>query len=175
MKDAFADKKVSLHTKTAVLWCDAESGGQILENDAARRLAEKLLALQRDDGGWALRELGPWTEWEGSRTDCCAGRELRSDAYATGFVTLALARAEQQLPNGYQIQLNKAMDWIDRELANPYPDGPRFNRHNTVAAEFPEFRNNLYTNAGHMWSFLAKTAYRKQAAPWTTAGSRSQR
>lgn len=168
LRDAFARDDVSLHTKSAILWCDSETGGQILASDAARRLAEQLLALQRANGGWALRDLGPWADWEGSGSDCCQKREVRSDAYATGFVTFVLARAGRHLSDGNQVQLEKAIAWIDRELANPYPDGPRYNRHESADAELPEFRNNLYTNAGHMWAFLAKIAYREQTAPWAT-------
>jgi hypothetical protein len=168
LRDAFARDDISLHAKSAILWCDAETGGQILESDAAKRHAVKLLALQRANGGWSLRELGPWADWEGSPSDCCQKREVRSDAYATGFVTFVLVRSGRYLPDGSRLQLEKAITWIDRELANPYPDGPRYNRHNSVEAEFPEFRNNLYTNAGHMWAFLAKIAYREQTAPWAT-------
>lgn len=172
LKGAFIDDAVSLHSKSAILWGDVESGGQILGVDTANRFAEKLLALQRTDGGWSLRDLGPWPEWEGSASDCCSNREIRSDAYATGFVTFILARAGRISPDGYQIQLDRAIEWIDRELANPYPTGPRFNRHNTGRVQIPEFRDSLYTNAGHMWAYLAKTAYSRNAAPWATDGSK---
>ncbi len=168
LRNAFTRDDVSLHSKSAILWCDSETGGRILESDEAKRHAAKLLALQRANGGWALRDLGPWPDWEGSRFDCCQKREVRSDAYATGFVTLVLSRADRYLSDENRAQLKKAISWIDRELANPYPDGPRYNRHDSVDAEFPEFRNNLYTNAGHMWAFLAKIAYREQVAPWAT-------
>jgi hypothetical protein len=168
LRDAFARDDVSLHVRSAILWCDAETDGQILESDAAKRHAAKLLALQRANGGWALRDLGPWPDWEGSRADCCQKREVRSDAYATGFVTLVLTRADRHLSDENRAQLKKAIAWIDRELVNPYPDGPRYNRLESTDAEFPEFRNNLYTNAGHMWAFLAKIAYREQTAPWAT-------
>lgn len=166
LKDAFGRSDVSLHAKSGVLWCDSETGGRVLEGDVAKRLVETLLALQRDNGGWALRDLGRWADWEGSPSDCCQNRELRSDAYATGFVTLVLTRSDRHLTNGNRAQLEKSIGWINRELTNPYPDGPRYNRHNSTDNELPEFRNSLYTNAGHMWAFLAKTAYRKRTALW---------
>jgi hypothetical protein len=122
--------------------------------------------LQHAGGGWALRELGPWADWEGSDADCCAKREVRPDAYATGFVAMALARRRPLLSHEQQSQLASAMGWIERELANPYPDGPRYNRHLSSDAELPEFRNNLYTNAGHMWSFLAKSVYDRPGPLW---------
>jgi hypothetical protein len=177
LRGAAADEEVSLHVKSAVLWCDAEAGGSVLRDgaelgmsaprgDAAGRIAADLMNVQRDDGGWALRDLGPWTGWEGSRADCCAEREIRSDAYATGFVTLALARNRSLLGDEGAHRLDDAVAWIERQLANPYPTEPRYNRHDTGDADLPEFRNNLYTNAGHMWAYLARTVHAEQAAPW---------
>jgi hypothetical protein len=62
--------------------------------------------------------------------------------------------------------LDKAVAWIHVQLANPYPAAPRHNRHGSADSQLPELRDNLYTNAGHMWAFLAKTAYESQTAPW---------
>ncbi len=62
--------------------------------------------------------------------------------------------------------LDRATAWIDGELGNPYPDGPRFNTHATSDTELPELRNNLYTNAGHMWAFLARETLRGGRSPW---------
>lgn len=163
---AASDGDVSLHVKSAILWCDAETGGLILERGAAAEIASDLLALQRENGGWALRELGPWIEWEGSEADCCANREIRSDSYATGFVTLALARYFGLSTDPPTDRLNNAVAWIDVQLENPYPAAPRHNRHGSADSQLPELRENLYANAGHMWAFLAKTAYEGQAAPW---------
>jgi len=114
----------------------------------------------------ALRDLGPWIDWEGSEADCCAGREIRPDAYATGFVTLTLARSQHLIPGEHKKSTDRAVAWIDRQLANPYPAEPRNNRHNSADAEMPQFRNNLYTNAGHMWAFLARTIHENKKAPW---------
>ena len=166
LKKASSDAEVSLHVKAGVLWCDSETAGQVLENGVAQQLAAELLALQHDNGGWALRDLGPFTNWEGSDSDCCQKREVRPDAYATGFVTLARARSHQLLSPDQKGSIAGAVAWIDRQLANPYPDGPRYNKHGTGDALLPEFRNNLYTNGGHMWAFLAKTSHLKGQAPW---------
>ena len=113
-----------------------------------------------------MRDLGPFINWEGSDSDCCQKREVRPDAYATGFVTLALARSHHLLSPDQKDSIAGAVVWIDRQLANPYPDGPRYNKHSSSDADLPEFRNNLYTNAGHMWAFLAKTSHLKGQAPW---------
>ncbi|MFQ5641378.1 MAG: hypothetical protein ACE5IR_25645 [bacterium] len=166
LRQASTDDKVSLHVKSAILWCDAETGGQLLEKDVARQIMSQLLERQHQNGGWALRELGPWTGWEGSDSDCCGKRDIRPDAYATGFVTLALARNLHQISGDDKAQLDKAVAWIERQLQNPYPAEPRHNKHESAEAELPEFRNNLYTNAGHMWAFLARTVYKGQKPPW---------
>lgn len=165
LRKASSDAEVSLHVKAAVLWCDSETGGKVLENGVARQLATELFAQQHDNGGWALRDLGPFINWVGSESDCCQKRELRADAYATGFVTLALVRSQRLLSPDQKASIADAITWIDRELSNPYPDGPRYNKHASSDAELPEFRN-LYTNAGHMWAFLAKTSHLEGKAPW---------
>jgi len=165
---AASDDEVSLHVKSAILWCDTETRGQLLESGMAPEIASDLLALQHENGGWALRELGPWIEWEGSEADCCANREIRPDSYATGFVTLALARYYGVATDEPGDHLYKAVAWIDIQLANPYPAEPRHNRHGSADSQLPEFRDHLYANGGHMWAFLAKTAYESQEAPWVT-------
>ena len=157
---------VSLHAKAAMLWCDSESGGRVLEESTAATIVSDLLAAQHQEGGWGLRELGPWIGWAGSDSDCCAQREVRPDTYATGFVTLALARRAKLGKEPLKEPLDRAVAWIDRELKNPYPAEPRYNRHTSTAKDLPEFRNNLYTNAGHMWAYLARAAYERSAAPW---------
>jgi hypothetical protein len=166
LKQAASSGEVSLHVKSAILWCDTEADGQLLESATAAGIVSDLMELQHANGGWALRDLGPWVGWEGSDADCCAGREVRPDAYATGFVTLALARSQHLIPGEHKEKVDNAVAWIDRQLANPYPAEPRNNRHNSADAEMPQFRNNLYTNAGHMWAFLAKTVHENNKAPW---------
>jgi hypothetical protein len=167
LNNAATFAEVSLHVKAALLWCDSESKGEILDEGVALQLVNALLAAQHESGGWALPDLGPFVGWEGSANDCCQRREIRPDAYATGFVALALERSRRLLTSEQGASLDKAVVWIERELANPYPAGPRYNKHESSDASVPEFRNSLYTNAGHMWSFLAKTAHSKGQAPWS--------
>jgi hypothetical protein len=167
LREAASDEEVSLHVKSAILWCDAETGGRVLPDDTATRLVTHLLSLQHSNGGWALRELGPWLEWEGSSSDCCPHQDIQPDAYATGLVTLALARNRSFLDDDGTRQMAAANTWIEAELTNPYPAGPRHNRHVTGDEDLPEFRNQLYTNAGHMWAYLARIAHSKPEAPWS--------
>ncbi|NOX68938.1 MAG: hypothetical protein GXP15_07120 [Gammaproteobacteria bacterium] len=67
----------------------------------------------------------------------------------------------------------RAHEWIEKRLANPYPAEPRNNRHESSEEEFPQFRNNIYTNAGHMWAFLAKTVLEDGKPPWSSPRMRS--
>lgn len=166
LKEASEDDEVSLHAKSAILWCDSEMDGAVLEEGDAVVLARKLLEVQREDGGWALRELGPWTGWEGSASDCCPKREIRSDTYATGATTVSLLRSRHLLQDREIKQLEKAMNWIAQVLRSPYPTTLRFNSHQSSDAELPEFRNHLIPNAGAMWAYLAQEIHSRQAAPW---------
>jgi hypothetical protein len=166
LRRAAEDTEVSLHAKAGVLWCDAESKGRVLDNETATGLIGELLPMQQENGGWGLRDLGPWPGWEGSDSDCCAAREIRSDAYATGFVTLVLARNAHRVPADQQGRLKKSLTWINRRLEDPYPTGPRYNKHNSSDRQIPEFRDSLYTNAGFMWAYLARHIIETGKAPW---------
>jgi hypothetical protein len=157
---------ISLHARAAILWCDSEASATVLDADTASQVVDDLLGAQRLDGTWALRDLGPWPGWTGSDNECCANMDIRPDAYATGFVTLALARRAALGRERLDAPLAQAVAWIEHELANPYPAEQRYNRHGTTTAALPEFRNSLYTNAGHMWAFLAKVAHDRGDAPW---------
>lgn len=166
LRQGATDSKTSLHTRAAILWCDSETGGRLVGTGVSEKIVAELLELQHSNGGWAIRELGPWIGWEGSPSDCCAQREIRPDVYATGFVTFVLSRYRQLAAADNDINLERSVAWIKQKLADPYPSEPRNNRHESADEEFPKFRNNIYTNAGHMWAFLAKTVYEDGRTPW---------
>ena len=165
LAEASQNPDISLHAKAAVLWCNSETDGDVLEEVEAEQLAARLLSAQRQDGGWALVELGPWTGWSGSGRDCCERRVVRSDLYATGFVTLVLSRATENTVNEEQ-RIDDAVAWIDRKLSTPYPAGPSYNTLRTAEERVPEFREQLYTNGGAMWAYLAKSIRMTDRAPW---------
>lgn len=77
-----------------------------------------------------------------------------------------LARSRHLISEEGKAQIDSAVAWIDTQLTNPYPSEPRHNRHITGDNTFPEFQENIYANAGHMWSFLAKTVHKNESAPW---------
>ena len=166
LRQGATDSNTSLHVKAAILWCDTETGGELIENGIAESIVADLLELQYANGGWAIRDLGPWGSWEGSTSDCCAQREVRPDAYATGYVTFALSRSRHLVGANNNAKLASAYKWINQRLSDPYPAEPRNNRHESAEEDFPQFRNNIYTNAGHMWAYLAKTVYEEGKPPW---------
>lgn len=166
LNQAIADADVSLHTKASILWCDSETGGRLLSQEISLNLVNQLLDIQREDGGWAFRNLGPWTGWEGGRADCCAQREIRSDMYATGFITLILERNKHLIPSNKVGSTQLANTWLTAQLNNPFPAEPRHNRHSTNDKMLPELRDNLYANAGAMWAYIANWTYKMQRAPW---------
>lgn len=170
LKKYFYKEDISLHAKAAIFWYNAESQTTFLNKDSVISFAEELLSLQRKDGGWNLRQLGPWTNWEGTWRDCCPNRELRSDAYATGFITTVLACSPDYLPSGGLESLENSITWIQGELSNPYPDGPRYNTHRSGPEFLPELRENLYMNNGHMWSYIAIKSFQVHKSPWKTSG-----
>ena len=90
---------------------------------------------------------------------------VRSDLYATGFVTLVLSRATENTVNEEQ-RIDDAVAWIDRKLSTPYPAGPSYNTLRTAEERVPEFREQLYTNGGAMWAYLAKSIRMTDRAPW---------
>ncbi|MEQ8787192.1 MAG: squalene--hopene cyclase [Pirellulaceae bacterium] len=77
----------TLHHRAMLLW--AASYTPDLMSDAARQACiDDLLALQRDDGGWALATLGDW-----KRDDDSPQSTAEGDGYGTGFVIYVLRRA----------------------------------------------------------------------------------
>jgi len=71
--------------RIVVLWASAKLPG-LLSNQEKRRLVESIVKQQQPDGGWNLARLGTW-----QRSDHTP-QQTESDGYATGLVTLALAR-----------------------------------------------------------------------------------
>jgi hypothetical protein len=79
-----------------------------------------LFALQRQDGGWSLRDLGKCDVQPGSPgwgIVASYPRGAASDGYATGLVLLALQRAGVQSQDQ---RLRKGLDWL---AAHQRPDG----------------------------------------------------
>ncbi|HVA50113.1 MAG TPA: hypothetical protein VNH11_27355 [Pirellulales bacterium] len=68
-----------LHNQAWGLWAAANVSG-ILTTDQRGEVIERLLARQRDDGGWSLPSLGAWARSDGTP------QSTASDGYATGLL-----------------------------------------------------------------------------------------
>lgn len=95
----------SLHHEAMLAWASLRVEGLMTQaqRDAA---AARLLALQRDDGGWNLSSLGDWKRRDGKPNDKLASP---SDGYGTGFV-IYLAR--QLATPADHPQLQRGVAWL---------------------------------------------------------------
>jgi squalene-hopene/tetraprenyl-beta-curcumene cyclase len=93
----------TLHHTAMLLWADSY-GAKALSQDQRTTAIERLLALQKSTGGWAIATLGDWERADGSPqdTDTC-------DGYATGFVIYVLRRAGVDAEHA---QIQQGLDWL---------------------------------------------------------------
>ncbi len=75
----------NLHHATFQLWASQRLEG-VMTRSQKERTVERLIALQRPDGGWSLPSLGQWDRRDGTPNDASAP----SDGYATGLVVFVL-------------------------------------------------------------------------------------
>lgn len=81
-----ANPPPTLHHEAMLLWANS-FGEAFLDSQARDATKEKLLKLQREDGGWSLATLGNWQRADNTPQD------ESSDGYGTGFVVYVLRRA----------------------------------------------------------------------------------
>ena len=118
----------NLHQAGMTLWASMHLDG--LADDAQRaRWAQALLDAQRDDGGWAMVDLGggQWTREDGGPQDDF------SDAYATAFVAWVLI--ESGLPRDHA-DIARAVGWLrdhQRESGRWYTRSPRRDRRHFIS------------------------------------------
>jgi squalene-hopene/tetraprenyl-beta-curcumene cyclase len=91
-----------LLNKVVALWA-AESFPDVISQDQRQALLKTLYALQRDDGGWAMSDLGAW-----KRRDNTA-LETRPDGYATGLVVLVL----EEMPGVSDSHAARGIQWLE--------------------------------------------------------------
>lgn len=77
----------SLHHEAMLLWASSYFE-DLMSVEQQKACVEKLFALQKEDGGWALATLGDWERADGKQQDLHT-----SDGYATGFVTFVLRQS----------------------------------------------------------------------------------
>lgn len=113
-----ANPPPTLHHRAMLLWA-ASYTDDLLSAEERQRTVDDLLALQKDDGGWALATLGNWERSDDKEQDL-----ETSDGYATGFVTYVLRRngmpAEsapiQQGVNWLKTHQRESGRWFTRSL-----------------------------------------------------------
>jgi hypothetical protein len=118
LKTRLAEKPL-LHNRALALWAASYLTNLFSAQEKKAMIAD-LFAIQGQDGGWSLRDLGKSDVQPGSPgwdivTSYPQGAV--SDGYATGLVLLALQRAGVE---GQDQRLRKGLDWL---RAHQRPDG----------------------------------------------------
>ncbi|MFT5525782.1 MAG: squalene-hopene/tetraprenyl-beta-curcumene cyclase [Pirellulaceae bacterium] len=96
------NKPPTLHHRAMLLWAASYTADLISAEDK-QKTVEDLLALQQEDGGWALATLGNWKRGDGKQQDLKS-----SDGYGTAFVIYAVRRS--QLSDGQAIE--RGVKWL---------------------------------------------------------------
>lgn len=94
------------HDKAVLLWASVRTPG-LLTAEERSEYVRSLLALQKDDGGWALPSMGTWPRHDGAPND----PQGDSDGYATSLATLALC---QQGYSANDPVVRRAVTWIEQ-------------------------------------------------------------
>ena len=102
----------------------------------------RLLALQRDDGGWNLPSLGDWKRLDGTPND----KGAPSDGYATGLVVYVLRQSGMDVEKE---ALRRGVDWLK---SNQRASGRWYTR--SLNAD----RAHYTTNAGTAFAVMALKA-----------------
>jgi squalene-hopene/tetraprenyl-beta-curcumene cyclase len=75
----------TLHHQAWLAWA-ATKLDELMTEEARQETTKRLLALQKDDGGWSLSSLGDWKGNDGRKNNTVAP----SDGYGTGLVVYVL-------------------------------------------------------------------------------------
>ena len=127
-----------LHHEALLLWASCRLDGLV---SAAQKKAtmDKLLALQRPDGGWSLPSLGTWKRRDGSAND----KNAPSDGYGTGLAVVVLRQAG--LPKDDD-RIKKGVAWLS---ANQRVSGRWFTR------SLNNDRDHYITHTGTAYAVMA--------------------
>jgi squalene-hopene/tetraprenyl-beta-curcumene cyclase len=131
----------NLHHKTWLLWASLKLDGLITPAER-KQIIQKLLALQRPDGGWSLPSLGDWKRHNGKAND----PKAPSDGYATGLVLYVLRQAGVPAKKK---PIRRGVDWLKK---NQRVSGRWFTR--SLNAD----RGHFITNTGTAFAVMALKA-----------------
>lgn len=118
----------NLHHRAMTLWASTYHPDLIAVGEKEACI-ERLLAIQKDDGGWSAATLGNWKREDGTPQDL-----ENSDGYGTGFVIFVLRQSgvpstDLRIQRGVKwLQANQRASgrWISRSL---YKDSKHFLSH----------------------------------------------
>jgi squalene-hopene/tetraprenyl-beta-curcumene cyclase len=94
-----------LHHRTMLLWASLRVEG-LMTKEKRQATIDRLLSLQRPDGGWSLPSLGTYKRHDKSANDATV-----SDGYGTGFVVYVLRRAG--VPADHE-QIRRGVAWLEQ-------------------------------------------------------------
>lgn len=93
----------TLHHQAMLLWAES-SGIQLLTPEQRQACADKLLSLQKQDGGWAVATFGDWRRSDDKQQDT-----VTSDGYATGFAVFVLRKSGMDASDA---RLQRGVAWL---------------------------------------------------------------
>jgi squalene-hopene/tetraprenyl-beta-curcumene cyclase len=127
-----------LHHQALLLWASCNLDG-LMSPEQKKATIDKLLALQRADGGWSLPSLGSWKRRDGSAND----KNAPSDGYSTGLAVVVLRQAG--LPKDDD-RIRKGVAWLS---ANQRVSGRWFTR------SLNNDRDHYITHTGTVYAVMA--------------------
>ena len=117
------------HNKGMMLWAAAKLP-EVVPAKLQKKWRDELLALQREEGGWRLVDLGAG-KWKRGKDDA---KKLTVDAYATGFAIFVLRKAGVPVDDE---RITKGLAWLRAHqrrsgrwfVRSPKKDGKHFISH----------------------------------------------
>ncbi|MFO0936373.1 MAG: prenyltransferase/squalene oxidase repeat-containing protein [Gemmataceae bacterium] len=130
-----------LHHRVWLLWASLRTPGLMTQAER-KQTVDKLITLQRKDGGWCLPSLGKWQRQNGEANDSNA----ESDGYATGLVLYVLRETGMSAKNEV---IQRGVKWLK---SNQRESGRWFTR--SLSNDHAHYN----TNAGTAFAVMALKA-----------------
>lgn len=139
-------REMSLHNRLSLLWA-ASAWPELLSETERSELTQNILPMQQPDGGFRLRDLGPWPSKDGSTPSDA------SDGYATAFTVFVLEQTDAPAVAG---AIARGLSWLDR---NQKPDGSwETLSPNKDRSQEEDLRRLLASDAATAFAVLALTS-----------------